>query len=471
MKNYAKGGGLTKNKQSELPISDDILPKKTVGGPEDKSTPAGAEGVIAQIESKSSQDEIAESESEAAEVKITESESEAAEVEIAESESKAAEDEASIADVGDEADTASDDSYNLSILERDILEAFFPAEKGDEDNSSASGDGEIADSADDTSNSETSDAGDTADGADDISAPEVCENAEELADESTELPGDEQICEGGAEISLSEAISEPDTEGEHEVNDGEADEVPSGGEALADEEADEKNSDTEQLENDEAEGTPSYTEDSHGADTNTTDKVLSLPDERSSDNRAAAKTVNERRIDSIFDIFELFIISLVAVLIVMTFFFRHAVVEGSSMENTLFEGEHIIISDFMYTPERGDIIVFEDRTIGIEGRLVKRVIAVGGDRVQITYSGDVYVNGTLLTEDYAVHDTPIYTPDNTVRYKVDITVPDGELFVMGDNRPVSADSRDPRIGTISEDSVLGRVLIRFYPFDKFGTVE
>ena len=170
-----------------------------------------------------------------------------------------------------------------------------------------------------------------------------------------------------------------------------------------------------------------------------------------------------RRIDGRFDLVELFVFTLLAVMIVTTFFFRHSIVEGSSMENTLHSGEHLIISDLFYTPSRGDIIVCEDYTTKIPKPIVKRVIGIEGDSVTVTEKGDVFVNGVLLEEDYVFTDGP-YRQD-----RIDIVVPDGEIFVMGDHRNVSADSRD--IGTISVDSVLGKVLLRFYPFDKFGTVN
>lgn len=176
-----------------------------------------------------------------------------------------------------------------------------------------------------------------------------------------------------------------------------------------------------------------------------------------------------RKIDSRFDFVELFVFTLALVMIVSSFFFRHSVVTGASMESTLFEGEHIIISNLFYTPKRGDIIVCTDYTTAIKKPIVKRIIALGGDTVKITYSGEtphgeVYVNGVLLEEDYVYIDMPNY---HYLPIK-EFTVPEGELFVMGDHRNESSDSRDPYVGTISEDSVLGRVLLRFYPFDRFG---
>ncbi len=173
-----------------------------------------------------------------------------------------------------------------------------------------------------------------------------------------------------------------------------------------------------------------------------------------------------RRIDARFDLVELFIITLAIVMIISSFFFRHTVVDGASMEKTLYDREHLIISDVFYTPKRGDIIVFADYTTSVKKNLVKRVIAIEGDKVKITRDGEVMVNGKVLDEDYVNIDKPGYT------YRpLEITVPAGELFVMGDHRNESIDSRDPYVGTISEDAVLGRVLIRIFPFREFGNPD
>lgn len=180
-----------------------------------------------------------------------------------------------------------------------------------------------------------------------------------------------------------------------------------------------------------------------------------------------------RFIDGVFDFLELFIFSLAAVLLITTFFFRHSVVDGSSMEQTLFNGEHIIISNLFYEPERGDIIVFDDYSIENDyyhKPLVKRVIGIPGDTVEIVYDrfkkrSDVYVNGEKLDEDYVYID-PYHNYRNDTGSWI---VGEGEVFVMGDHRNNSDDSRV--FGPIRIDSILGKALIRFYPFDKFGKIE
>lgn len=176
-----------------------------------------------------------------------------------------------------------------------------------------------------------------------------------------------------------------------------------------------------------------------------------------------AKEPKARNVDSRFDLAELFIFSLVAVLLISAFIFRHTVVDGGSMENTLKDGENLIISDLFYTPRTGDIVVVEDYHTPFRKPLIKRVIATGGQSVMILPTG-VYVDGFLLEEDY-VHTEPGY------RYTpvAEFTVPDGMIYVMGDHRDNSTDSRV--FGCVSEEAILGRVLLRYFPFSRFGTVD
>lgn len=177
-----------------------------------------------------------------------------------------------------------------------------------------------------------------------------------------------------------------------------------------------------------------------------------------------------RIIDNIYDFLELFVITLVSVMILTTFVFRHSVVDGNSMQKTLSGGDSLIISDLFYTPERGDIVVLEDYSVSdgsLKKPLVKRIVGLPGETVEVKLNDkiyEVYINGELLTEEYAYND------------KTNESLPTGiwelgddEIFVMGDNRHHSRDSRE--IGPIKTDCILGKVVLRFYPFDKFGTVD
>ena len=177
---------------------------------------------------------------------------------------------------------------------------------------------------------------------------------------------------------------------------------------------------------------------------------------------------NPRRVDGRFDFLELFVFTLVAVMIITTFIFRHSVVEGPSMQNTLQDGEHLIISNLFYTPKRGDIIVCQDYETGHKNPIVKRIIAIEGDTVEILPDGSVFVNGQIQNEDYVFID-----PGEVDDFPgmSEITVPEDMLFVMGDHRNKSSDSREFLSTFVREDAVLGKVILRFYPFDKFGTVN
>ena len=168
-------------------------------------------------------------------------------------------------------------------------------------------------------------------------------------------------------------------------------------------------------------------------------------------------TVVERPMDARFDFLELCIFTLVIVLVITTFFFRHSIVDGASMEQTLYDGDRLILSSFLYTPEVGDIIVCEDYSTALRKPIVKRVIATAGQTVEIYDGRTVYVDGVLVDDSYVYIDRP----DNTPYLKH--TVAEGHIFVMGDHRNASTDSRD--IGDVSLDSVIGKVVMRIYPFD------
>ena len=140
------------------------------------------------------------------------------------------------------------------------------------------------------------------------------------------------------------------------------------------------------------------------------------------------------------------------------------------MLNTLQDGDHLIITDVFYTPERGDIVVFEDYSTQLKKAVVKRVIGLPGDTVEVKLNAqkeyEVYINGEFLEEEYAYTNV-----DNTAPGTGVWTVGEGEIFVLGDNRYNSTDSRSSLVGLVEIDSILGKVVVRFYPFDKFGTVD
>ena len=178
---------------------------------------------------------------------------------------------------------------------------------------------------------------------------------------------------------------------------------------------------------------------------------------------------------NLFEWIEMIILSACVVLLVFTFAIRPASVDGRSMENTLHHKELLLISDVLYEPEYGDIIVFQKIDSAHPAPVVKRVIATEGETVDYDYiTGKTTVtdtdgNTTVLDEKYI-------KPEAAENYKsvpmdFPIVLGEGELFVMGDNRNNSLDSRSQYIGIVNEDEIIGRVLLRAFPFNKFGTVK
>lgn len=183
---------------------------------------------------------------------------------------------------------------------------------------------------------------------------------------------------------------------------------------------------------------------------------------------------------TLFEYVEMFVFAALAVILLMTFAFRLCVVSGPSMNNTLQNGERLIVSDLFYTPKAGDIIVFH-QTSEINDTfnepIVKRVIATGGEYVMIDYDAKkVYVStDNTYTEDEVIDESgyAFFSGDEwRLRGLREYQVPQGHLFVMGDNRNNSADSRDTLlVGYVDERRVLGKVLFRVAPFSVFGKVE
>ena len=167
-------------------------------------------------------------------------------------------------------------------------------------------------------------------------------------------------------------------------------------------------------------------------------------------------------------------ILLVCLVIVFTFFGRLTRVDGSSMENTLHDGQLLLVQSLGYEPEQGDIVVLNKTTVEHLGgvAIVKRVIATGGQTVDIDYAANsVYVDGERLDEPYIKEAMLDVTQTGPYRTQTHIEVPEGSIFVMGDNRNNSDDSRDSRIGCIDEDYVLGKAFFSIFPFDTFGPME
>ncbi len=186
-------------------------------------------------------------------------------------------------------------------------------------------------------------------------------------------------------------------------------------------------------------------------------------------------------LDDICDLAESVLVSVFVVLLLFTFVFKVATVEGDSMKQTLHDGDRLILSDINYTPEYGDVVIINSWDAylfdangnpvageGLNKRVVKRIIATGGQTLDIDFkTGTVTVDGAVLDEPYI--NNPTTRDEGAFTYP--ITIPEGYVFVLGDNRGVSKDSRHPNVGLVAEVDIVGKVLLRVYPFSDFGTIE
>ncbi len=156
-------------------------------------------------------------------------------------------------------------------------------------------------------------------------------------------------------------------------------------------------------------------------------------------------------------------------IVVYLFIMQPNQVKGASMDPTFNSGDYIFTSKVTYkfrSYNRGDVVVFKSpRNPDIE--YIKRIIGLPGDKVMIKDS-EVYVNGVKLTENYIAAKTNLWE-NGFSKNGEEVTVPDGELFVMGDNRPRSSDSRE--FGPVPEDTVIGQVFYRYFPSTKMGSID
>ena len=159
--------------------------------------------------------------------------------------------------------------------------------------------------------------------------------------------------------------------------------------------------------------------------------------------------------------------SVLVVVAIFTFVFRMMGVDGHSMLNTLQHGDRLLVVNSMlyHDYKYGDIVILRKNGVFDDDPIVKRVIAVEGQTVDIDFAeGIVYVDGEALEEDYIRE--PTYTAEGT---EFPLTVPEGSIFVMGDNRNGSSDSRDYRLGTVDTRYVIGKAAFLIFPGPDYET--
>lgn len=175
----------------------------------------------------------------------------------------------------------------------------------------------------------------------------------------------------------------------------------------------------------------------------------------------------------LMDIAETAVMTVFVFLMLFAFTMRPVTVDGSSMNPTLYDGDQLLILTPLHLGNTGDIVVINDeesglfadddekvvyRHSGLNMVIVKRVIAHSGQEIDIDFeTGIVSVDGTPLSEPYV----SALTTRNDGAFTYPLTVPEGYVFVMGDNRPASTDSRNPAVGLVPQEQILGTAFFRY----------
>lgn len=165
-----------------------------------------------------------------------------------------------------------------------------------------------------------------------------------------------------------------------------------------------------------------------------------------------------------------FILAFISAVLIMVFLLQIVSINGPSMLNTFFTNDKIVVQKITYyfsSPKRQDIILFRHNN----EKYIKRIIAVENDKIKIV-DDKVYVNDKLIKEPYAVYDIQNNNARNndSIHNFKETVVPKGMIFVMGDNRYDSMDSRFKELGFINKKFIIGKVIMRIYPIDRFGKV-
>lgn len=159
---------------------------------------------------------------------------------------------------------------------------------------------------------------------------------------------------------------------------------------------------------------------------------------------------------------------LLAAYLINNYVVKRASVIGVSMEDTLFDGQQLLMDQISYKvgkPERFDIVVFTQKYT-VNTHLIKRVIGLPGERIYIDKDGVIYINGEVLQESYGLGKI-----EKAGRASHEIILLDDQYFVLGDNRNESIDSRSDEVGNVNIKDIEGKVILRIYPFDRFGVIK
>ena len=181
--------------------------------------------------------------------------------------------------------------------------------------------------------------------------------------------------------------------------------------------------------------------------------------------------VPAKGIKTLYEWLEEIVIALTLVILVFTFLFRVVTVTGESMLPNFVEGQKLIVTNLGHSVEQGTVVVI---TNVLNEPIIKRVIATEGQTVDIDYeTGVVYVDGEAVDETQFGLENGITTrPYSTLEAMVfPQTVPEGCVFVLGDNRSVSKDGRYTEVGMVDTRHILGEAVFTLYPFDRFGVIE
>ena len=189
------------------------------------------------------------------------------------------------------------------------------------------------------------------------------------------------------------------------------------------------------------------------------------------------KNIVSRALYESLDWVEVFLTALVTVILLFTFFFRIVVVSGASMETTLQNADYLVLTNLGYSPKQGDVVVLQTNGYSENKPLIKRVIATEGQWLDIYFDNwEVRVGESLdsmevLDEPYVQKLEIAMRSGDLTEFDFPMQIREGHIFVMGDNRNNSFDSRNKSIGQVNVNSVIGRAAFRLFPMEKMGAVS